>query len=266
MLCFYPRISPLQISISYRLLPPHSVLCCLRKPHKTLKSGGNANDQHKKAHRYRTDSSHPHNCLHCPCHGSGDPDYPGEQLQGQYLGGGRAQRPDHRPQRYGLHRHLQQPRHGGGGADTVLLGGCRQGGGERRDHRLQQRRGMREIRQEMIQLINQTQKANGVPELPVSEALMNAAQVCSNRRYIWHHAPEEGQAAVDAGYHYGFGDNLPVFTGPADAARRAVDNWINSPRHFETMIAPRCDCIGVGVTQHGSYKTVAKPVVAAKGN
>ena len=107
-----------------------------------------------------------------------------------------------------------------------------------------------EIRQEMIRLINQTRKANGVPELPVSEALMNAAQVCSNRRYTWHHAPEESQAAVDAGYPYGFGDNLTVFTGTVDAAQRAVDNWINSPGHFETMIDPRCDCIGVGVTQY----------------
>ena len=107
-----------------------------------------------------------------------------------------------------------------------------------------------EIRQEMICLINQTRKANGVSELPVNEALMNAAQVCSDRRYTWHHAPEESQAAVDAGYPYGFGDNLTVFTGTADAAQRAVDNWINSPGHFETMIDPRCDCIGVGVTQH----------------
>ena len=48
-----------------------------------------------------------------------------------------------------------------------------------------------EIRQEMIRLINQTRRANGVPELPVSEALMNAAQACSNRRYTWHHSPEE---------------------------------------------------------------------------
>ena len=107
-----------------------------------------------------------------------------------------------------------------------------------------------EIRQEMLQLINQTRKANGVLELPVCEALMNAAQACSNRRYTWHHAPEESQAAADAGYPYGFGDNLTVFTGTADAARRAVDNWINSPGHFETMIDPRCDCIGVGVTQY----------------
>ena len=106
-----------------------------------------------------------------------------------------------------------------------------------------------EIRQEMIRLINQTRKANGVSELPVNEALMNAAQVCSDRRYTWHHAPEESQAAVDAGYPYGFGDNLTVFTGTANAAQRAVDNWINSPGHYETMIDPRCDCIGVGVTQ-----------------
>ena len=107
-----------------------------------------------------------------------------------------------------------------------------------------------EIRQEMIRLINQTRKDNGVSELPVNEALMNAAQTCSNRLYTWHHAPEESQAAVDAGYPYGFGSNLTVFTGTADAAQRAVDNWSNSPGHFQTMIDPRCDCIGVGVTQY----------------
>ena len=107
-----------------------------------------------------------------------------------------------------------------------------------------------EIRQELIRLINQTRKANGVSELPVSEALMNAAQVCSNRRYTWHHSQEECQAAADAGYPYGFGDNLTVFTGTEDAAQHALDNWITSPGHFQTMIDPACDCIGVGVTQH----------------
>ena len=105
-----------------------------------------------------------------------------------------------------------------------------------------------EIRQEIIRLINQTRKTNEVPELPVNEALMNAAQACSNRRYTWHHVLEESKAAVDAGYPYG--DNLTVFTGTADAAQRAVDNWTNSPGHFQTMIDPRCDCIGVGVTQY----------------
>ena len=107
-----------------------------------------------------------------------------------------------------------------------------------------------EIRLELVRLINQTRVANGVSELPVSEALMNAAQACSNQRYTWHHAQEEGKAAADAGYPYGFGDNLTVFTGTEDAAKRAVTNWINSPGHFQTMIDPDCDCIGVGVTQY----------------
>ncbi len=107
-----------------------------------------------------------------------------------------------------------------------------------------------EVRQELIRLVNQTRKANGVSELPVNEALMNAAQACSDRRYTWHHSQEECQAAADAGYPYGFGDNLTVFTGTEDAAQHALDNWINSPGHFQTMIDPACDCIGVGVTQH----------------
>lgn len=64
-----------------------------------------------------------------------------------------------------------------------------------------------EMHQEMIRLINQTRKANGASELPVNEALMNAAQ-------------------------------------------RAVGNWINSPGHFQTIIDPRCDCIGVGAIQY----------------
>ena len=107
-----------------------------------------------------------------------------------------------------------------------------------------------EVRQELIRLINQTRAANGVSELPVNEALMTAAQVCSDRRYTWHHAPEEGKAAADAGYPYGFGDNLTVFTGTEDAAQHALDNWINSPGHRDTMLDPDCNCIGVGVTQH----------------
>ncbi len=120
-----------------------------------------------------------------------------------------------------------------------------------------------EIRQEMIRLINQTRRANGVSELPVSEALMTAAQSCSDRRYTWHHTKEECEAVAAAGYPYGFGDNLTVFTGTADAAQHAVDNWISSPGHFQTMIDPDCDCIGAGITQYDGvtccYMFVGKP-------
>ena len=120
-----------------------------------------------------------------------------------------------------------------------------------------------DVRQELVRLINQTRRANGVAELPVSDALMDAAQVCSDRRYTWHHTPEECQAVAAAGYPYGFGDNLTVFTGTDNAAQHAVENWINSPGHFQTMIDPDCDCIGVGVTQHDGvtycYLFLGKP-------
>ena len=122
-----------------------------------------------------------------------------------------------------------------------------------------------EIRQEMIRLINQTRKANGVPELPVSEVLMTAAQVCSDSRYTWHHTKEECEAVIASGYPHGFGINLTVFTGVTaeDTAQHALDNWINSQGHFETMIKPDCDGIGVGITESGGvtycYMIVGRP-------
>ena len=122
-----------------------------------------------------------------------------------------------------------------------------------------------EVRQELVRLINQTRKANGVAELPVSDALMSAAQACSDSRYTWHHTKEECEAVIAAGYLHGFGVNLTVFTGVTaeDAAQHALDNWIKSPGHFETMLKPDCDGIGVGVTESGGvtycYMIVGRP-------
>ena len=61
---------------------------------------------------------------------------------------------------------------------------------------------------------------------------------------------KESKAAAEADYPYSFGDNLTLFTGTADVARRAIENRINSPGHFETIIDPRYDGIGTGVTQY----------------
>lgn len=122
-----------------------------------------------------------------------------------------------------------------------------------------------DVRQELIRLINQTRKANGVSELPVSEALMNAAQACSDQQYTYHHNQEECEAVIAHGYAHGFGSNLTVFTGVAteNTAQHALDNWIVSPGHFQAMIDPKCDSIGVGVTESGSvtycYMFVGRP-------
>ena len=123
-----------------------------------------------------------------------------------------------------------------------------------------------EVRQELIRLINQTRKANGVSELPVNEALMKAAQTCSDKLYSYHRNREECEAVATSGYPNGFGSNITAFTGTAtaDIAQQAVDNWLNSPGHRDTMLDPDCDCLGVGVTESDKgvtycYLFIGKP-------
>lgn len=122
-----------------------------------------------------------------------------------------------------------------------------------------------DVRLELVRLVNEVRRENGVAELPVSEALMSAAQTISDKKYTWHHTKEECEVALACGYPYGFGVNLTVFTGVSteDTAQHALDNWLNSPGHFETMIKPDCDSIGVGVTESGSvtycYLFVGRP-------
>ena len=107
-----------------------------------------------------------------------------------------------------------------------------------------------EIRQEMIRLINQTRKANGVGELAINDALMNAAQDCSAQGFTGHENQYECETGLSYGYPHGFGSNFTMFTfsETSGIAEQAVNNWINSPGHFQTMIAERYDCIGIGVT------------------
>lgn len=111
-----------------------------------------------------------------------------------------------------------------------------------------------DIRQEMVRLINQTRRENGVNDLTVNTALMNAAQDCSAQMFTEHHTEYECKTAMAYGYPHGFGDNLTAFSGDEymeNVALTAVNNWINSPGHFQAMIDPACDTIGVGVTIDG---------------
>lgn len=122
-----------------------------------------------------------------------------------------------------------------------------------------------DLRQELIRLVNQTRRDNGAAELSVNDALMTAAQACSDKLYSWHHNREECETVAASGYPNGFGSNITVFTSVAteDTAQHAVTNWINSPGHFQTMIDPDCDSIGVGITESQGvtycYLFVGKP-------
>ena len=120
------------------------------------------------------------------------------------------------------------------------------------------------IREEMIDRINQVRQENGVPALGINQALMDAAQICSAQRFTKHNNPFECETAMDCGYPHGFGSNLTAFTGGSpDVAAHAVQNWVDSPGHLQTMLEPEADGLGVGVTQAGGwtycYLFIGKP-------
>ena len=106
-----------------------------------------------------------------------------------------------------------------------------------------------EIRQEMIQRINEVRRENGVSELTVNQSLMDAAQKCSTMLNTSHKNKEECLTVAACGYPHGFGSNLTVLvgTGMNRIAEKAVANWVNSPGHFETIINSDCATLGVGI-------------------
>lgn len=110
-----------------------------------------------------------------------------------------------------------------------------------------------EARQEMIRLINQVRRENGVGELTVNDALMNAAQDCAAQGFTTHHTQYESETATAYGYPHGFGSNLTVFTGTSlsNAPKQAVQNWTDSLYHFQTMVEARYKTIGVGIFEDG---------------
>lgn len=113
---------------------------------------------------------------------------------------------------------------------------------------------LEQVRQDIATLVNQVRRENGLSNLAVDQRLMDAAQVCTDRKYTWHHTQEECEAVADAGYPYGFRSNLTVFTGAAisDIPQQAVENWVGSPGHLRAMLDPDTDSLGVGVTmEHG---------------
>ena len=122
-----------------------------------------------------------------------------------------------------------------------------------------------EIRQEMIQRINEVRRENGVSGLIVDQSLMDAAQKCSAMLNTSHKNKEECLTVAACGYPHGFGSNLTVLvgTGMNRIAEKAVANWVNSPGHFETIINADCDTLGVGITIDNSrafcYMMVGHP-------
>lgn len=122
-----------------------------------------------------------------------------------------------------------------------------------------------EIRDAMVEQINAVRKQYGKSELAVNQSLMAAAQDCSSQLFTYHQNKVECQTVAKHGYPYGFGSNLTVFTGRSglDIAERAVDNWVNSAGHLQTLLDRDADSVGVGITVDNGrafcYMFVGKP-------
>lgn len=121
-----------------------------------------------------------------------------------------------------------------------------------------------DIRLEMVRLINEVRRENGLAELPMDESLMNAAQDVSGQG-VTEHRPYDHMALIRYGWPHGGLYNLTVFTayGCPDIARQAIDYWIESPGHYETMLLAEASHVGTGVTfQNGRaycYMVVGDP-------
>ena len=121
-----------------------------------------------------------------------------------------------------------------------------------------------DIRLEMVRLINEVRRENGLAELPMDESLMNAAQDVSGQG-VTEHRPYDHMALIRYGWPHGGLYNLTVFTayGCPDIAKQAIDYWIESPGHYETMLLAEASHVGTGVTfQNGRvycYMVVGDP-------
>lgn len=111
------------------------------------------------------------------------------------------------------------------------------------------------VRQEIVQLVNQVRRENGLGYLTIDQRLMDTAQERADTLTTYHDTQKECEAAISHGYPYGFGVNITAFTSKVDVAQQAVTNWVNSPGHLRTMLLPNADAIGVGIAED-RYKTV----------
>lgn len=112
-----------------------------------------------------------------------------------------------------------------------------------------------DIRNEIIRLTNEVRKENGVSELSVDSAMMNAAQAAaeyyamSGDGWNGHNLNMEDQCEKWAGATRWSLTNLTGISSGINVASRAITNWKNSSGHFQSMIDSWNNVLGVGVAK-----------------
>jgi uncharacterized protein YkwD len=114
---------------------------------------------------------------------------------------------------------------------------------------------LRSLERETLRAVNDVRVRHGLPSLATQQTLTEIARAHSRdmalRDYFGHHSPE-GANAADRVQRRGIdfsrlGENLHKSLGAEDAVRTAVDSWLASERHRETMLTAGFRETGVGV-------------------
>ncbi len=114
---------------------------------------------------------------------------------------------------------------------------------------------------EVIQLVNQLRKANGLPAYQVNSALMAAAQAHSEYQAAVGsvtHTGSGGSRPRDRAIAMGYGGGGAVFVsenimgGNSMTAQKAVQWWQGDAPHLNTMLSPNYQDVGAGVAVSGS--------------
>lgn len=126
---------------------------------------------------------------------------------------------------------------------------------------------------EVIQLVNQLRKANGLPPYVVNNALMAAAQAHSEYQASLGsitHTGAGGSRPRDRAIAMGYGGGASVFVseniagGSNLTAQNAVQWWQGDAPHLDTMLSPNYRDVGAGVAVSGGvvYYTLDAGYVA----
>lgn len=120
-----------------------------------------------------------------------------------------------------------------------------------------------DVKDEIIKLTNEVRAENGVSALAKSDLLMKIAQQRAEESaelQVVDHSRPDGTSWYTILDEYGldslsmqFGENLVQLSEPT--AQRAINAWVNSPGHLQTMTAANKTLVGVGMAKgdNGKY-------------
>lgn len=117
---------------------------------------------------------------------------------------------------------------------------------------------VQEIERQVVILVNQVRKQNGLNELTLNEELSNVARIkakdMAENNYFSHTSPTYG-SPFDMIKQFGIGyrtagENIAM---GQTTAQKVFDGWMNSEGHRANILNPSFTQIGVGYTSNGNY-------------